>query len=662
MRLKDREGPATVGNTRPSEAPFEGGDLIVHYLQQIGVEYIFGVPGGAIEPLVNAIARGMRRGGPKLVVARHESGAAFMADGYARETGKLGVCFATTGPGATNMITGVAHANQDGIPILAITAQTRIENFGRGGLQESSCTAVDTVGMYKYCTRYNSLVSHPKQLEQKLISAVLAAFREPGGAAHLSLPTDVTRTPVNAHGARADLTKLTNKSVFVDETKIAQLWQKISAARKIAFVLGEGARGAVGRILSLALELDAVVVATPFGKGMISPYHRQFRGIIGVSGHSSATAALSDPTVDCIIAVGTSLGEFATGNWNGPAFLNARLIHVDAIAEHFSGSPMAQLHVHSSPIQVFEQLKKLAHQEHLRPPPTEPGSFTEKPTTIDRPRPTLAFSQSFVSDVQVHAKPNCILDEPEKYFSDAIPIKPQRVMHDLPQILPLGTRFVADGTAAYFWAIHYLHVPDRRGSERRLANDRHKRTEMEVTVDNRGDLVRRQIDRRQAWESLYRCSGEFSGMGWGLGAGVGIAFGNPDVPVVILTGDGSMLMNGQEMTVALQHQLTAIFVVLNDCGLGTVKHGQRLAGAEQVGYEIPKVDFAAMARAMGVDAATIRSSEELQAVDFNAICRQHRPFLLDILIDPEEIPPIGKRMDALGTQQANTSHAGRTNT
>lgn len=648
MRPRNGEVSATVGNTLPAEAPFEGGDLIVHYLQQIGVEYIFGVPGGAIEPLVNAIARGMRRGGPKLVVARHESGAAFMADGYARETGKLGVCFATTGPGATNMITGVAHANQDGIPLLAITAQTRIDNFGRGGLQESSCTAVDTVGIYKHCTRYNSLVSHPKQLEQKLISAVLAAFREPGGAAHLSLPTDVTRTPSHTHNTRADLAELINKSEFADEAKVTQLWKKISSARKIAFVLGEGARGAVGRLLSLALQLDAIVVATPFGKGLISPYHRQFRGIIGISGHSSATAALSDPTVDCIVAVGTSLGEFATGNWNGPALLNPRLIHVDAVAEHFSGSPMAQLHVHSSPTQVFEQLEKLAHQKKLRPPQIELDPFVEKSTVTYRSKPTLAFAQNSVSDAQVRAQPNCALDEPEKYFSDAVPIKPQRVMRDLPDILPLGTRFVADGTAAYFWAIHYLHVPERRGSERRLASDRRKRTD--EAVGHRDDLVRRQIDRRQAWESLYRCSGEFSGMGWGLGASVGIAFGNPNVPVVVLTGDGSMLMNGQEMTVALQHHLTVIFVVLNDCGLGTVKHGQRLAGAEQVGYEIPKVDFAAMARAMGVDAATIRSSEELRAVDFSAICRRHRPFLLDILIDPEEVPPIGRRMDALGTQ------------
>lgn len=648
MRLRDGEVSETAGGYLPAEQPFEGGDLIVHYLQQIGVEYIFGVPGGAIEPLVNAIARGMRRGGPKLVVARHESGAAFMADGYARETGKLGVCFATTGPGATNMITGVAHANQDGIPLLAITAQTRIENFGRGGLQESSCTAVDTVGMYRHCTRYNTLVSHPKQLEQKLISAILAAFREPGGAVHLSVPADVARALANANNPSVDLARLTKKSEFADDAKIAQLWEKISAARKIAFVLGEGARGAVGHILSLALELDAVVVATPFGKGLISPYHRQFRGIIGVSGHSSAAAALRDPAVDCIISIGTSLGEFATGNWNGPALLNPRLIHIDANAEHFSGSPMAQLHIHSSPTQVFQRLEKYAlRSTSSRPPQTDLLPPADKLTLTHRPKPMLAFSRSPVPDTALRATPNCVLDEPEKYFSDAIPIKPQRVMRDLPDILPPGVRFVADGTAAYFWAIHYLHLPDRRVSERRLANDRRQMTG-DIT-DNRSDMIRRQSDRRQAWESLYRCSGEFSGMGWGIGASVGIAFGNPNVPVVVLTGDGSMLMNGQEITVALQHHLTVIFVVLNDCGLGTVKHGQRLAGAEQLGYEIPKVDFAAMARAMGVDACTIHSSEELRAIDFGAICQRRRPFLLDILIDPEEVPPIGQRMDALGT-------------
>ena len=141
------------------------GDLILRYLERLGVEYIFGVPGGAIEPLYNALARSERNGGPKAVIARHETGAAFMAEGYARETGKLGVCCATSGPGATNMLTGIASAYADSTPVLAITGQPSLHTFGMGALQEGSCTSINTVKMFEDCTRFNTLISHPAQLE-----------------------------------------------------------------------------------------------------------------------------------------------------------------------------------------------------------------------------------------------------------------------------------------------------------------------------------------------------------------------------------------------------------------------------------------------------------------------------------------------------------------
>lgn len=134
----------------PSGTDFEVADLIVSYLEQLGIEYVFGVPGGAIEPLYNALARSQRRGGPRPVLARHESGAAFMADGYARETGKIGVCCATSGPGATNLLTGVACAYDNGVPMLAITGQPALPSFGKKALQESACTGVNTLGMFRH--------------------------------------------------------------------------------------------------------------------------------------------------------------------------------------------------------------------------------------------------------------------------------------------------------------------------------------------------------------------------------------------------------------------------------------------------------------------------------------------------------------------------------
>ncbi|NRR33554.1 hypothetical protein HSX11_25590, partial [Oxalobacteraceae bacterium] len=130
-------------------------------------------------------------------------------------------------------------------------------------------------------------------------------------------------------------------------------------------------------------------------------------------------------------------------------------------------------------------------------------------------------------------------------------------------------------------------------------------------------------------------------------AAVGTAAANPAAPVVCITGDGSMLMSGQEMSVAVAEQLCVIFVVLNDRALGMVKHGQRLGGGEQIGYALPATDFAAMARAQGGRGHTIRSAAELEALDIKALLNYPGPTLLDVHIDPEEVPPMGSRLRVL---------------
>ena len=146
MSVQQGLSPGAVGSEMLTK---EYGDLLLAYLAQLDVEYVFGIPGGAIEPFYNALARSERRGGPRAIVARHETGAAFMADGYSRNTGKLGVCCATTGPGATNLITGVAATSEYDIPLLVITAQTPLSSFGIGAVQESSCTAINTVALFQ---------------------------------------------------------------------------------------------------------------------------------------------------------------------------------------------------------------------------------------------------------------------------------------------------------------------------------------------------------------------------------------------------------------------------------------------------------------------------------------------------------------------------------
>src|SRR5690606_15857761 len=268
-------------------------DLIIDYLHKLGIDAIFGVPGGAIEPLMNALARSQRRGGPRLVVARHECGAAFMADGYYRETGKMGVVCSTTGPGATNLLTGVASALVDEIPMLVITAQTPLHKFGKRALQESSCTAIDTVGIFRHATRFNTLVSHREQLEGKLVSAIMAAHRTPRGPVHISVPSDILRAPAQLKPhIHADL--LIHDFATADDKAIARLCEKLEKVDNLVLYIGSGVGEASQQIMEFAELTNAAIVASPTGKAWVNEHHPLYRGIYGFAGHESARELLQD--------------------------------------------------------------------------------------------------------------------------------------------------------------------------------------------------------------------------------------------------------------------------------------------------------------------------------------------------------------------------------
>ena len=589
--------------------PLEVADLLVTYLEQIGVEYVFGIPGGAIEPLYNAIARSTRRGGIHHILARHEAGAAFMADGYARETGKVGVCCSTSGPGATNLITGVACAYSNNVPMLVITGQPAMPSFGKNPLQESTCTGIDTLAMLRQCTRYNSLISHPKQIEAKLITALQRAVRAPKGPSHLSFPVDVFRSP---HPAPSyDLHSLLAPSSLVDGHAIETLWEMLSAAKKIVLLVGSGSAEAIGSILQFASLKGAPFVTTPDGKGLVNPRHPLFRGVFGFGGHASAEAVLRDKSVDLILAVGTSMGEWNSGGWCD-SLLNERLVHIDESEEHLALTPMARFHVRGRILSVFKQL-------------IEESQSHGKAGNLDYNKRRASHKKD-----DADWAPHHLLNDPDKFESDATPIKPQRLMRELGRLFPPTTRFFADTGNSTSWSIHYLQpANNRRLGERRLSG--------------------RKIStgQRKSDGGWLRVMMNFASMGWAIGSAIGTAAANTGVPVVCITGDGSMLMNGQEISAAVAENLSVVFVVLNDRSLGMVKHGQRLAGAEQIGCELPSTDFAAMARALGAVGQTIRTPEELASLDVAAMCTRKGPTLLDVHIDPEEVPPMNVRMRVL---------------
>ncbi|PCJ22306.1 MAG: thiamine pyrophosphate-binding protein [Gammaproteobacteria bacterium] len=567
----------------------EYGDLLVSVLNEYGVKFVFGIPGGGIEPLYNAMARSEKKGGLRPVVSRHESGAAFMADGYARESGKLGVCCTTTGPGATNILTGVASAYVDETPMLVLTGQTRQTSFGRGAAQDSSCDGVDIVAMFKHCTQYNTFVSHPDQLKEKLMKAISIATGSRPGPCHLSLPLDLLSSPANDGDFDGRLAPLSFRAPVPEPNVMNTLIRNVRKAKKGVLVLGPGAEGATNEIIQFAEQLDWPVITTPMGKGLVSCDHPLYFGVFGLAGHQSASKVLADDAIDTVIVIGSVLDEPETQSWSAQGLLTNKLIHIDSNELHFCRSTMAKQHVCGSPKFIFQaMIKRLSKGAGI---------------------PSL-------KNLGVNANVEYVND-PFQSVSGDVRIPPQRLFSELSLKAPKDTRVVVDIGNSFLWGIHYWQC-------------RHDHA---------------------LSKNIFRMGLGFGSMGWGIGAAIGTAMAEPNAPIICFTGDGSLLMNGQEISTAAQERLNVLFVVLNDQCLGTVKHGQRLAHAEETSFELPDVDFAMLARACGVESRSIASVSELMDVDVVEIFEAPGPYLLEVLIDAEQVPPMGARMSAINNDR-----------
>jgi acetolactate synthase-1/2/3 large subunit len=270
------------------------------------------------------------------------------------------------------------------------------------------------------------------------------------------------------------------------------------------------------------------------------------------------------------------------------------MLHISANPEHLARSHMAQMNLLGSPRIVFRHLNREQRRE-----------FATR-ANPERPLPALRDARGLPRHVSLLHVEDC--------SSDSVPINPRRLVWALSQAVPPGTRLYADAGNAFFWAPHYWHPRAER-----------------VIVRNRLQL-----------------SMGFAAMGWAIGAAIGGKLANPRDPVLCLTGDGSYLMSGQEISVARQLGLNVVFLVLNNGVLGTVRHGQRMRGLEDTANRLPRTDFAMIARALDVESYRVRTLDELWRLDVPTLFQRGGPVLLDVLVDPDVAPPIGQRVRNLG--------------
>lgn len=410
-------------------------DLLVQALYDAGIELFLGVPGGAIGPIYDALYE-LKKKHPEIRVinTRHETMAAFIAMGYARShpQQKIACVLVTSGPGITNIITGLAAAHADGIPFLVLAGEVPSNKFGRGALQEGSPYSLDVLSMVRSVCKTASEMRNSRAAVSVLRKAISTARSGRKGPVFLSLPIDVAVSkviPTHVPGRVRTAFEVTPE--ILEESAQALL----SAGRGLIMV-GSGARDGDGPSLiqSLAERLQIPVCTTPKAKGVFPESHPLSLGVFGYAGHPSVMRRFEeDGGVDVLFTIGCGLGETSTNNWSNKLQPQKTFIQLDIDVSQIGKN----YHVHCGLVGPCQIILKELHKTLdtmgvplLQNPHSSQGTSSKKVETID----------------DKHLQVN------------EFPLKPQYIMAEMQKMLPSDAIFTADIGEHMLYAIHYLTI------------------------------------------------------------------------------------------------------------------------------------------------------------------------------------------------------------
>jgi len=307
-------------------------ELIVNYIEKLGIEYIFGMPGAHIQPVYDALYHSS----VKTVLAKHEQGAAFMACGCARASGKISACITTAGPGATNLVTGIANAYADRQPILVITGETSTHIFGKGGLQESSGEggSIDQDELFKSITRYRKVVERTDYLANVLNQASKVLLSANAGPVLLCIPFNVQKELVDADLLDGVVTQSADPAANENSRSIDALTGLILEARNPVIVAGYGCikSGAQAQVSELSNSLNIPVTSSMKGKGVISEQSALSLGSLGVTSTGYAYQYIVE-NADALIFLGAGFNERTSYLWDATLLHDKKIAQVDSNPE-----------------------------------------------------------------------------------------------------------------------------------------------------------------------------------------------------------------------------------------------------------------------------------------------------------------------------------------
>ncbi|BDA52371.1 acetolactate synthase large subunit [Raoultella ornithinolytica] len=556
--------------TTSEKMRFTGAQLVIHLLERQGITTVAGIPGGSILPIYDALSQSTQI---RHVLARHEQGAGFIAQGMARTEGKPAVCMACSGPGATNLITAIADARLDSIPLVCITGQVPASMIGTDAFQE-----VDTYGISIPITKHNYLVRDIAELPQVMSDAFRIAQSGRPGPVWIDIPKDVQTATIELEvlpepGAR------TAPPTF-DSASVHDAAAMINAAKRPVLYLGSGVINAPEQVRALAEKANLPTTMTLMALGMLPKAHPLSLGMLGMHGARSTNFILQE--ADLLIVLGARFDDRAIGKTE-QFCPNAKIIHVDIDRSELGKIKQPHVAIQGDVADVLAQLT---------------------PQVAAQSRDEW---RQLVADLQ-------------REFPSPIPQESD----------PLTHYGLINAVAA-------------------CVND-----EAIVTTD---------VGQHQMWVAQayplnrprqWLTSGGLGTMGFGLPAAVGAALANPQRKVICFSGDGSLMMNIQEMATAAENQLDVKIILMNNEALGLVYQQQSLFYQQGVfAATYPgMINFMQIAAGFGLQTCDLNHEADPQAA-LQAIIDRPGPALIHVRIDAEEkvypmVPPGAANTEMVG--------------
>ncbi len=548
-----------------------GAEMVVRFLRDEGVKYIYGYPGGALLHIYDAL---FKEPAVTHILVRHEQAATHMADGYARATGRAGVVLVTSGPGATNAITGIATAYMDSIPMVVISGQVASTVVGTDAFQET-----DMVGVSRPIVKHSFMIKHPSEIPEVLKKAFYIAESGRPGPVVVDIPKDMGDPTQKFEYVHPKKVKLRSYSPAVrgHSGQIRKAAEMLLAAKRPVMYSGGGVimGGASAALTELAQMLNLPVTNTLMGLGAYPGSDRQFVGMLGM--HGSYTANLAMHHADVILAVGARFDDRVINGETAAKFCpNAKIIHIDIDPASISKTVKADIPIVGPVDSVLAEMVAVLKEIGQTPNKETVASWWKQ---IDEWRGDRGLFPYDKGDGSI--------------------IKPQAVIETLYEVTK-GDAFVSSDV----------------GQHQMFASQYYR------------------FNKPNRWIN----SGGLGTMGFGFPAAMGVKLNFPDDDVACVTGEGSIQMNIQELSTCLQYDLPVKIVNLNNGALGMVRQWQDMQYSSRYSHSYMESlpDFVKLAEAYGHVGMRITELKDLKPGLEEAFAMKNRLVFLDIAVDTSE--------------------------